>query len=196
VSQQQTLTKLEKAKSLRGIRKRLGWTQPRMAKALGLDFTYLSQLENGKRDLDDWYLQRANEIALEVEKSKNVKGEASREESELRAKCHAYLDETLDACRGDLDQVTWTYVELQRRFPRTQPATRPENPAYRPFNSVSAAEAEESAAASERALEVQEGRGSQPSGGAGEPSGHKSQPSCGTSPESRGKKSPLGPAPK
>ena len=58
----QKSSKTEKAKQLRDVRHRLQWTQQQMAEALGLDASYLSQLENGRRKLDDWYLKKAGEF--------------------------------------------------------------------------------------------------------------------------------------
>ena len=68
MSQHKTLTNFEKGKSLLEIRDRLNLTQKAMADLLGLDSTYLSQLENGHRAVSDHYLIKATEI----EKSKKV----------------------------------------------------------------------------------------------------------------------------
>ncbi|MGH8023725.1 MAG: helix-turn-helix domain-containing protein, partial [Limisphaerales bacterium] len=62
MSAKKTPRKMEKAKRLRDLRHRLQWTQQQMAEALGLDASYLSQLENGRRKLDDWYLKKAGEF--------------------------------------------------------------------------------------------------------------------------------------
>jgi transcriptional regulator with XRE-family HTH domain len=112
---------LEKAKELRAIRKRLGWTQPKMAQALGLDFTYLSQLENGRRQLDDFYLERAREVARSFENSKSVKVHQTEEAKEIRRRCHAYLDAVMDSFQADVERLTWTLVELQRRLQPLNP---------------------------------------------------------------------------
>ena len=49
MSQQKPVIRTEKAKQLREMRRRLEWTQQQMAEALGLDSSYLSQLETGLR---------------------------------------------------------------------------------------------------------------------------------------------------
>jgi len=156
-----------------------------MAKALGLDFTYLSQLETGRREVDEWYVMKARELAEKIEKSKNVKGypvetaDAVNLIGEIRQRCHLYVDRLLDAYEADgtPDLLVWLVVELERHFP-IGPVKSPaaENPASRPFSSISPSEAEGSVAAAEKALEM-EGRGLQPSSVAGAPSGHK----CATS---------------
>jgi DNA-binding transcriptional regulator YdaS (Cro superfamily) len=90
-----------------------------MAERLGLDPTYLSQLENGARPVDPWYIQRAEEIESAFGKAKEVKetAPAGFDSSGVRERAHAYLDRVLDACDADEDKLRWTLVELQRRFP-------------------------------------------------------------------------------
>jgi transcriptional regulator with XRE-family HTH domain len=128
VSQTETLTNVEKGKLLREARQRLGLTQEEMAKALGLDKTYLSQFENGHREIDSFYLRRAEEI----EKSKKVNdaiGEQSGtkyDAESIQAKCHGHLSGWLKQCAGNEHELSWTFVELQRRFPLKQ------KPAYAP----------------------------------------------------------------
>lgn len=90
-----------------------------MAKALNLDKTYLSQLENGRRPVQDWVLEKAREI----EKSTLVKAQQAREaaasysKDSIHERCHQYLSQVLDACSGDEDRLRWTFVELKRHFP-------------------------------------------------------------------------------
>jgi transcriptional regulator with XRE-family HTH domain len=129
VSQPETLTNVEKGKLLRESRKRADLTQEQMAKALGLDKTYLSQLENGHRDIDEFYLVRA----AEIEKSNKVqaaladKAGTRYDEEAVQSRCHSYLAAVLEECDGDEDKLRWTYVELQRRFPlRPKPLTEDE----------------------------------------------------------------------
>jgi transcriptional regulator with XRE-family HTH domain len=191
-----TLTKLEKAKSLRDARKRIGWGQREMAEALGLDPTYLSQLENGRRDVDDFYVQRARAVAEEFEKSKRVKAGEEDEPAQgarhIRERCHGHLDRVLDECKGDHDQLAWTFVELKKRFPLRvirEPDTKPGG-----LSSISPSEAEASVAGAETAIEL-ERRGSSPKRATGEPSEHKSEPSRGALPESKDKPMPPKPAP-
>jgi len=117
MSAQKPLIKTEKAKQLREMRRRLEWTQQQMAEALGLDPSYLSQLENGRRKLDDWYLKKATEF----ERSKSgaiistVSAEAYSLESTAES-CVAYLRQFLTTCK-DPAKIVWTYVELQEHFP-------------------------------------------------------------------------------
>src|ERR1700722_4387012 len=117
MSQPKPVIKIEKAKQLREMRRRLEWTQQQMAEALGLDPSYLSQLENGRRKLDDWYLKKASEF----EKSKSgviissVSAEAYSLESTAES-CLAYLRQFLTTCK-DPAKIVWTYVELQEHFP-------------------------------------------------------------------------------
>jgi transcriptional regulator with XRE-family HTH domain len=110
------LIKTEKARQLREMRRRLEWTQQQMAEALGLDPSYLSQLENGRRKLDDWYLKKASEF--EKSKSGGLIG-ASSEVYSLEStaeSCLAYLRQFLITCK-DPAKIVWTYVELQEHFP-------------------------------------------------------------------------------
>jgi hypothetical protein len=103
-----------------------------MATALGLDVSYISQLENSKRTVDEWYITRAQEIERHHSHIEKSKLDALAEQgpdylaarsSEIRAKAHRHLDIVLDACRDDLDSLSWTYVELRRHFPAASPDT-------------------------------------------------------------------------
>jgi len=76
------LTNLEKAKFLRRVRKEMNLTQVQMAGILGLDDTYLSQFENDKRDISDWYVEKAQQALTEFEKSKS--GNTTAATSEVR----------------------------------------------------------------------------------------------------------------
>jgi transcriptional regulator with XRE-family HTH domain len=44
------------------------WSREEMSRALHLDPLYLAQLENGRRKVDDFYLQRAEELVRAFEK--------------------------------------------------------------------------------------------------------------------------------
>jgi DNA-binding XRE family transcriptional regulator len=117
MSPQKPAIKTEKAKQLREMRRRLDWTQQQMAEALGLDPSYLSQLENGRRKLDDWYLKKAGEF--EQSKATNIFGNVTPESYSLQSSaesCVAYLKQFLATCK-DPAKVVWTYVELQEHFP-------------------------------------------------------------------------------
>lgn len=67
VNAQKHITNSDKGKLLMAARKRLGLSQVQMAQRLNLDSTYLSQLENGRREVDEFYVQRAEEMAREFE---------------------------------------------------------------------------------------------------------------------------------
>jgi transcriptional regulator with XRE-family HTH domain len=198
-----TILKNSKGSELREIRQRLGWTQVRMAAAIGLDPTYVSQLETGRQVLDDSYLAKARDIEA-IEKSKRLKvGEEPPELMGVRLKCHTYLGRVLDACQGDRDREVWTYVELQRHFPlpaQTAGAggevmtfgAGPQGPS----SAKASAEEAEAIRAAEAVVdrELQEQR-SLPRAGA--PSGGKSEPSGGSGPGSKGRRPfPPGQAPK
>ena len=117
MSPQKPAIKSEKAKQLREMRLRLDWTQQQMAEALGLDPSYLSQLENGRRKLDDWYLKKAGEF--EQSKSANIFGSVTPESYSLQSSaesCITYLKQFLATCK-DPAKIVWTYVELQEHFP-------------------------------------------------------------------------------
>lgn len=117
MSQQKPMIKTEKARQLREMRRRLEWTQQQMAEALGLDPSYLSQLENGRRKLDDWYLKKAGEF--EKTKSSNIFGSVTPESFSMQStaeSCMAYLKQFLATCK-DPAKIVWTYVELQQHFP-------------------------------------------------------------------------------
>lgn len=116
-SQQESLTDVQKGKLLREARKRLKWNQDEAGKALNLDPSYVSQLENGRRPVDFSYVEKLRDL----EKSNQVKAQRAEDslysDYSLRTRCHDYLNEVLDACEADEDRLRWTYVELQRRFP-------------------------------------------------------------------------------
>src|SRR5215469_17271438 len=99
MSPQKPAIKSEKAKQLREMRLRLDWTQQQMAEALGLDPSYLSQLENGRRKLDDWYLKKAGEF--EKSKTTSIFGNVTPESFSLQS--------TAEACLSHLTQFLATY---------------------------------------------------------------------------------------
>ncbi|MGH7979375.1 MAG: helix-turn-helix domain-containing protein, partial [Limisphaerales bacterium] len=114
---QKSPSKTEKAKQLRDLRHRLQWTQHQMAEALGLDASYLSQLENGRRKLDDWYLKKAGEF--EKSNSTKIFSTPTPESYSMQTtaeSCITHLTRFLATC-NEPTQVVWTYVELQQRFP-------------------------------------------------------------------------------
>jgi transcriptional regulator with XRE-family HTH domain len=122
VSQQKNLTNLEKGKLLISARKRLRFSQVQMAQKLNLDSTYLSQLENGRREVDEFYVQRADELAREFEKADKLKvsAEAIRESMGQAPPspegCLQYLQLFLETCI-DAAKLGWTAIELKEHFP-------------------------------------------------------------------------------
>jgi len=167
-----------------------------MAERLGLDPTYLSQLENSHRNVDDFYLSRAAQVVEDFEKTNKVKGDVLREEtppalitSDLVDRIRGYINRVIHEYGTDQDRLSWILIELTRHFPlpaRTQPAPSSE--------SLYSAAARFSSAA-EKALEL-ERPGHSRSPAVDVPIEQKSEPSPGGATESKGKQSPPGPAPK
>jgi transcriptional regulator with XRE-family HTH domain len=103
------VTNTDKAKSLRETRKRLGLNQREMAGHLGLDPSYLSQLENAVRPIDEWYLTRATDIEKTIAKNQNLLPD--------RQKCVDYLEAYLETCGEDAAKLGWTLIVLKENFP-------------------------------------------------------------------------------
>jgi len=122
VSQQKNLTNFDKGKLLISARKRLGFSQVQMAQKLNLDSTYLSQLENGRREVDEFYVQRADELAREFENANKLRASAEAIQESLeqappsRETCLQYLQLFLETCT-DAAKLGWTAVELKEHFP-------------------------------------------------------------------------------
>jgi transcriptional regulator with XRE-family HTH domain len=111
------MTDIEKGKLLWQTRKKLHFNQKKMADLLKLDSTYLSQLENGHRHVDTWYVQRAQEMMVAFGKSAPAKPPPAWKVQGMREKSHEALERVLDACHGDDERLAWTYVELVKHFP-------------------------------------------------------------------------------
>jgi len=113
-------------------RKRMGLSQVQMAAKLGLDPTYISQLENGRREVDEFYVQRAEEIAREsagaskIQVPANALHEPLGQGAPTRESCLQYLQEFLATCT-DATKLGWTAVELKEHFPLNK---------WAPINSV------------------------------------------------------------
>ena len=120
MSQHKSLTNFDKGKLLTAARKRLGFNQVQMAEKLNLDSTYLSQLENGRREVDEWYVKRAEELAREFENARQSKADVLREMSSggtpSPASCLQYLQQFLETCT-DAAKLGWTAMELKENFP-------------------------------------------------------------------------------
>lgn len=59
----------DKAKKLLEARRILDLTQVEMGRLLSLTSTYISELENGKREIGSWYMEKLKEILSEPEAS-------------------------------------------------------------------------------------------------------------------------------
>ena len=116
------LTDSDKGKLLIAARKRLGLNQVQMAQRLNLDSTYLSQLENGRRAVDEFYVQRAEELAREFENANKFKASAGEIRESIaqggpsRESCLEYFKAFLETCT-DAARLGWTAVELKQHFP-------------------------------------------------------------------------------
>ena len=93
-----------------------------MAQKLNLDSTYLSQLENGRREVDEFYVQRAEELAREFENANKFKAatdeirESIAQGAPSRESCLEYFKVFLETCT-DAAKLGWTLVELKQHFP-------------------------------------------------------------------------------
>ena len=116
------MTNIEKAKFLRECRKKMGLTQADMAQRLGLDATYLSQLENDRRPIDDFYIDKVKDI-------QSRRGDAGDHGGGYvlndrgpdpigvgKKKCLNHMRDYLSGC-NDANEVAWTLVELRHHFP-------------------------------------------------------------------------------
>jgi transcriptional regulator with XRE-family HTH domain len=122
MSQQKNLTNFEKGKLLLTARKRLGLNQVQMAQKLNLDSSYLSQLENGRREVDEFYVNRAEELAREFENAPKLTAateaifESTDQPAPTRESCLRYLQQFLETCT-DAAKLGWTAIELKEHFP-------------------------------------------------------------------------------
>jgi transcriptional regulator with XRE-family HTH domain len=122
MSQQKNLTNFEKGKLLLNARKRLDLNQVQMAQKLNLDSSYLSQLENGRREVDEFYVNRAEELAREFENADKFTAateavfESTDRPAPTRESCLRYLQQFLATCT-DAAKLGWTAIELKEHFP-------------------------------------------------------------------------------
>lgn len=91
-----------------------------MAQKLNLDPTYLSQLENGRREVDEFYVNRAEELAREFESASQLKASVEAifdaMDQPTRESCLRYLQQFLETCT-DAAKLGWTAIELKEHFP-------------------------------------------------------------------------------
>jgi len=93
-----------------------------MAQKLNLDSSYLSQLENGRREVDEFYVNRAEELAREFERVNKPRAsaeairESAGEPAPTRESCLQYLQRFLETCT-DAAKLGWTAIELREHFP-------------------------------------------------------------------------------
>lgn len=103
-------------------RKRIGLRQVEMAERLNLDSTYLSQLENGRREVDEFYVRWAEELATEHERVNRLETlpdavhEATGDATPTPGNCLEYFTRFLETCT-DAAKLGWTLVELREHFP-------------------------------------------------------------------------------
>jgi transcriptional regulator with XRE-family HTH domain len=122
MNERERITNVDKGKLLVAARKRLGFNQVQMAEKLNLDSSYLSQLENGRREVGEFYVKRAEEMAREFERINQFRAAtgaaqgASGYASPTRESCLQYLEQFLEACT-DAAKLGWTLVELREHFP-------------------------------------------------------------------------------
>lgn len=105
------LSNPQKAKTLRDTRKRIGYNQREMATALGLDPSYLSQLENAVRPVDEWYVSRAAEIA------KSIESKIAGSSAPMGQACEEHLRAFLATCGEDVARLGWTLTVLKETLP-------------------------------------------------------------------------------
>jgi transcriptional regulator with XRE-family HTH domain len=113
-------TNTEKGKRLMTARKRLGLNQVQMAEKLNLDSTYLSQLENGRREVDEFYVERAEVWAKEFGNASRIEPAVFSEDAAqimpTREGCLRHFHRFLATCT-DAAKLGWTAVELKQHFP-------------------------------------------------------------------------------
>lgn len=112
-------------------------TQQELAKCLNLDPTYLSQLENAHRKIDDFYVEKVKELVEQKKLGKSNPREPQLDDLiqvksgdrlvAAKRKCLEYLREYLSTC-AKADQIGWTSVELRERFPLDKWLKDPEEP--------------------------------------------------------------------
>jgi transcriptional regulator with XRE-family HTH domain len=68
VSQHKSLTNFDKGNFLKIARDRLELRLAQMAKEISLDPLYLGQLENSQREVDEYFIRRAEELVRAFEK--------------------------------------------------------------------------------------------------------------------------------
>jgi transcriptional regulator with XRE-family HTH domain len=113
---------------LKTTRKRLGWDQAQMAKELGLNRSYLSQLENGARTIQPWVIKRLEEVELGADKgiakirsalkdALQGYGELTPSTAAMARACMEYMAGFLERTGQDVVRLAWALDELHRRFP-------------------------------------------------------------------------------
>jgi transcriptional regulator with XRE-family HTH domain len=114
----------EDVEILKGVRKRLGWDQAHMAHELGLNRSYLSQLENGARPIQPWVIERVTSIEAGAGKAMMALSDAVRgygglppSAAALARSCVEHLAQFLEKAGADIVRLSWTVDELHRRFP-------------------------------------------------------------------------------
>lgn len=115
---------MERSEELREIRKKLDWTQARLAEELDRDTSYVNQMENGKRPINDWTIREVRGF-LQRDEERLINSTAY---GRIRVKIRDYLDRLMVSYGEDTERLAWLYVELQSRFPADSDAPKSTNP--------------------------------------------------------------------
>jgi transcriptional regulator with XRE-family HTH domain len=114
-----------------GGRNRKGLTQTELAKELGVHLRSIQNWEGGLTEPRGKDLRKLSTVldlsipfllGMEDDGVLRVQTASSHRTvkfAELRQRVHEYLDKVLDECRGDEHRISWTFVELRKKFPVT-----------------------------------------------------------------------------
>lgn len=117
------------AARLRAVRRQMGLDQQQMAKMLSLDRSYLSLLENDRREIQPWVMERLEAIEREhklgvvttsqrsVDLSAPYNAPQTSSEIPSEAQLRAYFEELLKRSRGKVDRLGWLLTELKLKIP-------------------------------------------------------------------------------
>jgi transcriptional regulator with XRE-family HTH domain len=91
------LKNFDKGKRLKDARHQAGLTQVEMAQHLKIDPTYLSQLEKGRKPVDDYYLELADRVLKNLTDSNVLKEATPAYGKTPRQRCIEVIDEQMDS---------------------------------------------------------------------------------------------------
>ncbi|HWD21064.1 MAG TPA: helix-turn-helix domain-containing protein [Verrucomicrobiae bacterium] len=187
------------AEKLRAARQRLGLSQAALAALLPMDRAYLSELENGRKRIHDWVLDKVDKLQRE---HGGLPAAASGEEADLPLILEAvaagqsarFLMETVRRITADArisdaaKALCGEFLSARARVAAPAPAE------IHGLNSELTA-AQRADAPRQRALAQRASQELSPSPKAGGPSGGKGSPKRGTGGGRKPRRSPRGPAP-